>query len=224
MRTKELLTVCLLALLLGCSAAQPEPEPKSRPEQAGKSMDPVKTAGRIAAIRGAAVLGDQEAVRANMSAMQEDFRKSIKLADPARRVDRESARAAAKGVPGVRSVAWIDRENLLAIVAANEMRSYETIDAICMALEPLGDTLGVVVNLQSGAAATGDDLEILSRNCQLAPGDRAFLQRNRQVDVIAPSIRAQHKASKAAAEAAVRDREAEAVESLRILEASTPEM
>jgi hypothetical protein len=224
MRTKELLAVCLLALLHGCSASQPEPEPKSRPEQAGQPMGPAKTAGRIAAIRGAAVLGDQEAVRANMSAMQEDFRKSIKLADPARRVDRESARAAARQVPGVRSVAWLDRENLLAIVAANELRSYETIDAICMALEPLGDTLGVVVNLQSGAATTGDDLEILSRNCQLAPGDRAFLQRNRQVDVIAPSIRAQHKASKTAAEAAARDREAEAAESLRILEASTPEM
>jgi hypothetical protein len=64
-----------------------------------------------------------------------------------------------------------------------------------MQLDPLGDTLGVVVNVQSGAATTGDDLEILSRNCQLEGGDRAFLQNNRQVDVLSPAIRAQHKAN-----------------------------
>jgi hypothetical protein len=94
-------------------------------------------------------------------------------------------------------VVWFDRENLFAIVERNEQKSYQTIDAICMKLEPLGDTLGVVVNVQSGAAATGDDLEILSRNCQLAPGDRAMLQKNRQIDVIAPEIREQHKANNA---------------------------
>lgn len=219
---KRELLVCAVTLLAACSAQEPERVP--RPKQAGQPIDPVTTAARITAIRGAAMLGDQEAVQANMSAMQEDFRKSIKLADPARRVDRETARTAARAVAGVRSVVWIDHENLLAIVAANAMRNYDTIDAICMALEPLGDTLGVVVNLQSGAAKTGDDLEILSRNCQLAPGDRAFAQRNRQVDVIAPSIRAQHKAAQANPGVATRDREAEADENLRILEATTPQM
>jgi len=96
-------------------------------------------------------------------------------------------------VGGVRSVVWIDNTNLFAIVARNEDRSYATIDAVCMQLEPLGDTLGVVVNLQSGAATNGDELAILSRNCQLKPGERALLQPTRQIDVVDPSVRAQHK-------------------------------
>ena len=41
--------------------------------------------------------------------------------------------------------------------------SLGTIDDICVGLEPLGDTLGVVVNLQSRAAKSGDELEIPRR-------------------------------------------------------------
>lgn len=210
-------------VLAACTQTPAEPEPRV-PQQAGQPLDPAHTAARIATIRGAAIAGDPQAVQRQMEAFNEDFRKSIKLADPSRRVDREAARTAASNIGGVRSVVWIDHENLLAIVSRNEQRSYRTIDDICLALEPLGDTLGVVVNLQSGTARTGDELEILSRNCQLAPGDRAFLQRHRQVDVIAPEIRAYHRASSDALRDAARDREAETAESLRILEASTREM
>jgi hypothetical protein len=153
--------------------------------------------------------------------MQDEFRRSIKLADPTHAVDRESARSLAKQVDGVRSVVWIDRENLLAMVSSNQARSYETIDAICVALEPLGDTLGVVVNLQSAAATNGDELEVLSRNCQLAPGDRAFMQRARQVDAISPLARAQYRAARQAAESGP-DRAEEAAESQRVLEAIAP--
>ena len=64
-----------------------------------------------------------------------------------------------------------------------------------MELEPPGDTLGVAVNLQSGAVISGDDLAIPSRNCQLSPGDRALLHGQRQVDVVAPEILAQHRAN-----------------------------
>jgi hypothetical protein len=53
--------------------------------------------------------------------------------------------------------------------------------------------MGVVVNLQSAAARTGEELEILSRNCQLAPGDRAFMQRKRQLDVVSAEVRAQQR-------------------------------
>lgn len=155
-------------------------------------------ATQIADIRAAAILGDQKAVDKNMKAMNEDFRKSLKLADPANPVDRELARQAARKISGVRSVVWLDRENFFVIVDKNELRSYETIDNICLELEPLGDTLGVVVNLQSGAATNGDELEILSRNCQLQPGERGFLQRERKVDVIDPEIRKIHKANNSA--------------------------
>ena len=150
------LVVCFL--LTACSRGAEAPQRK--PEQAGQPLNPVKVAARIAATRAAAMTGNQQAVQANMHAFNEDFRKSLKLADPARRVDRESARAAAKHVDGVRSVAWVDNTNLLAIVSRNEARSYDTIDAICMELEPLGDTLGVVVHLQSGAALSGSELQV----------------------------------------------------------------
>jgi hypothetical protein len=128
-------------------------------------------------------------------------------------------------VNGVRSVAWIDRENLFVIVARNDARSYGTIDAICLELESLGDTLGVVVNLQSGAATNGDDLAILSRNCQLAPGDRALLQSNRQVDVVPGGIRAQHRANNPGPSAQELDEwKRRNRESMRVIEGNTPEM
>lgn len=187
-------------------------------------MDSLQTAGRLVSIRAAAILGDQAAVRANMDALHEDFRKSIKLADPARAVDREAARSAARDVDGVRSVAWIDRENLMVIVSSNDARSYDVIDAICMQLEPLGDTLGVVVNLQSGAATNGDELAVLSRNCQLAPGDRAMLQRNRQIDVVSESVRSQHKRNNTAPAEDAEQRRRRQDDAMRILEASTPEL
>lgn len=179
---KELICTAMVAALTACTVSAPPADRK--PQQAGQGMQPVKVAAQMAGVHASAIAGDQEGVQAGMGSLQEDFRKSIKLADPHLQVDRESARTAARRVDGVRSVAWIDRENLLVIVDRNEARSYGTVDAICMELEPLGDTLGVVVNLQSGAATNGDELEILSRDCQLAPGDRAMLARKRQVDVI----------------------------------------
>lgn len=208
----------MASFLLTACARNVEP-PQRKPEQAGQSLDPVKVAARIATTRAAAMTGDQKAVQANMEALNEDFRKSIKLADPARRVDRESARATAKRVDGVRSVAWVDNTNLLAIVSRNDARSYATIDAICMELEPLGDTLGVVVNLQSGAAVSGSELQILSRNCQLAPGDRALLQTKRQLDAVSPEIRAQHRANNPdAREVDLAEWKRKNAESMRILE------
>jgi hypothetical protein len=163
-------------------------------------------------------------VRRNIDAFNDDFRRAIKLADSAREVDCEAARAAIRGVERVRSAAWIDRENLLVIVSSNEARSYRTIDGICLELEALGGTLGVVVNLQRGAATSGDQLEILSRNCQLPSGDRAFMQRHRQVDVIAPEIRAEHKRNNAHVPPDPKQLKRDHAEAMRILEATTPEV
>ncbi len=215
--------LCACGSLLACTRSA---EPTQRkPQQAGQPLDPVVLAARIAATQAAAAVGDQKAVEANFDAINENFRKSIKLADLSRSVDRESARQAARRVDGVRSVAWIDRENLFLIVSSNDARSYATIDAICLELESLGDTLGVVVNLQSGAATNGDDLEILSRNCQLAPGDRAFLQSNRQIDVIPAGIRAQHRANNPdVSERARADWKRRNAEAMRAIDRDTPEM
>jgi hypothetical protein len=178
--------------LAGCEQA---PEPVAEAPVRWKAPTPVGIAAQVVAADAAALVGNQPGAEAKMHAAQDSFRRSMKLADPTRRVDQELARSAAKRVDGVRSAVWIDRENLLVIVEENGQKSQQTIDAICTQLDPLGDTLGVVLNVQSGAATTGDELEILSRNCQLEPGDRAYLQRNRQVDVLSPAIRAQHKAN-----------------------------
>lgn len=110
------------------------------------------------------------------------------------------------------------------IVSTNEACSQRTIDDICIELEPLGDTLGVVVNLQSGAARSGDELEILSRNCQLAPGDRASMQRHRQMDVVPPELRAEHKRNNAHPPSDPERLRRQQEEAMRILEATTPEM
>lgn len=211
--------VFVTVALGGC--AEKAPGESEGPARAGVPLTALDTLAHAASVQKAAMDGDSEAVRREMEEFQDDFRRSIKLADPARAVDREAARQAARSVPGVRSVAWVDRENLFVIVDANEARSYTTIDRICLALEPLGDTLGVVVNLQSGAARTGDELELLSRNCQLAPGDRALLSQDRQLDVIDPAVRAQHRANQTLSAQSEEDLKRQQ-ESLRILEANTP--
>lgn len=157
-------------------------------------MDTLKTAGHIAGVRISALTGDQEGVRRNLDAMSEDMRVAMKLPDAGRPIDREAARTIALAHPGVRSAVWVDRSNLLVRVDGAHLRSYKIIDELCYRLESLGDTLAVVVHLQNAAARTRDDMDSLSRNCQLAPGDRAMLQRDRRLDVLDPAVRAQHRA------------------------------
>jgi hypothetical protein len=178
-----------------CSACSTGDDTNNQSQKAGQPINSVETASKIVSVRAAALTGDQESVQAGVQDIANDFKRSIKLADPARAVDREQARALAKTVEGVRSVVWFDRENLFAIVEKNEQKTNQTIDSICLKLEPLGDTLGVVVNLQSGAAKNGDELEILSRNCQLQSGERAFMQKERKIDALDPETRKQHKSN-----------------------------
>ena len=212
-------TLMLLALASSaCRHEQPTTEPE--PQQAGQPVSVVESAARIAVIQGASMMGDQETVRQQGQAMAESLRRSIRLADPARKVDRESARSLARRVPGVRSVVWLDHENLFATVDSAQARSDQTIDRICIALEPLGDTLGVVVNLQNSAAQNGTELTTLSRNCQLAPGERALLSKALPIDPISPEVRAQHEANQNLSRQTDEQRMRQA-ESLRVLERNT---
>lgn len=186
-------------LFAACTQAPPQASgngvtPPPAPQRAGQRVDPLKTAGHIAAARVAMLTGDQEGVRRNMEAMSDDLRRAMKLADAARPIDPESARAAARTVPAVRSVAWLDRGNLLVRVAGAHRRTHQVIDEICIRLEPLGDTLAVVVHLQNADARTRLEADTLRRNCQLAPGDRALLQTPQQLDALDPALRAQARA------------------------------
>ena len=76
---------------------------------------------------------------------------------------------AARGMLGMRSSNRIDRHNSLVRVNGAELRSQQTIDALCLRLEPLGDALAVVVHVQNAAATTRDQMDPLGRNCRLAP-------------------------------------------------------
>src|SRR3546814_3923397 len=75
-----------------------------------------------------------------------------------------------------------------------ELRTYGFIDQVCQRLEPLGDTLAVVVHLRNANPRTRDEADSLGRNCQLAPGDVALLQRERQIDSLDPALRARFRA------------------------------
>ncbi|PNS09791.1 hypothetical protein [Solilutibacter silvestris] len=165
------------------------------------SNDPVGSAGRplaevghMIAAEAAAASGDQAAARQHVEAAQKDLLREMKMPDPNRRIDPESARAAVRGLPGVRSAAWTDHENLLVMVDGAVYRSDAMIDAVCRQLDPLGDTLAVVVHVENVAARNADELQTVNRNCQLAPGDRAFLQSRRSLDVVPEAVRQQHQA------------------------------
>ncbi|EIL90483.1 hypothetical protein UU9_06744 [Rhodanobacter fulvus Jip2] len=121
--------------------------------------------------------------------MHKDMMRSMHLPDPSRPIDHEAGRAAVRPLQGVQSVVWIDRSNLLVMVGGGQYRRMDIIDDIRLALEPLGDTLGVVVNLQDVMATTSEGADTLSRNCQLRAGQRAMLQPKRQVDVLDPEVR-----------------------------------
>ena len=174
----------------GCSEA---PDGKTaqtarRPKQAG-ATNPLVTVGRLAGIEAAGLTGDQRAMRGHVEAMHKDMMRSMHLADPSRPINHEAAAAAVRPLQGVQSSVWIDHGNLLVMVGGEQYRSMDTIDRVCVALEPLGNTLSVVVNVQNVMATTSEEADTLSRNCQLAEGERGLLQPKRQVDVLDPEVR-----------------------------------
>lgn len=179
--------------LAGCGE-QPQQQPR-RPQQAGQPMDPLHTAAQLAEVRVSALTGDQAGVQRGMDAMHQDMMRAMKLADPSRPIAPEAARSIARAMPGVRSANWMDRHNLLVRVDGAQLRSHQTIDTLCLALEPLGDTLAVVVHVQDAAPANHDGMDTLSRNCQLAPGDTSMFVRQRTVDALDPAMRAQQRAT-----------------------------
>jgi hypothetical protein len=175
----------------GCSEA---PDGKTaqiarRPQQAGQGTNPLTTAGHLAGVEVAGLSGDQRAMQAHVDAMHKNRMRDMRLADPSRRIDHEAARAAVRPLAGVQSTVWIDNANLLVLVGGSQYRSMATIDNICLALEPLGDTLSVVVNVQDVMATTSEGTDTLSRNCQLGAEERAMFQQKRQVDVLDPDVR-----------------------------------
>ena len=214
------LIVLLTAIAMPGCTQQSTPR-EQKPQQAGQPINPLAVAARMAALEAATVAGNQDEARRQAEGLQDGVRRSMKLANPSRRIDQEAARAVVKAMAGVRSVAWLDRENLLVMIEDDALRSQRTIDAICVGLEPLGDTLGVIVNLKTRAPKTHQERETTSRNCQLAPGDVALFQKVHPTYDPSPEIVAAFRASQRPQ--SDEDRKAQ-LEAQRILEATTPEM
>ena len=118
---------------------------------------------------------------------------------PARPLHPEVARAAARTVPGVVSVAWVDEHNLLARVEDPARLDYQTIDEICYQLAQLGDAAGVVVNLQGTRGRSAGASGTLGRDCSLPPGQRQPGQAVRDFDALDPQTRAQYERSRESA-------------------------
>ncbi len=150
---------------------------------------PLAVAGHMLAAQVAATRGNRQAARAQQEAARRQYLHDMRMPDPARIIDPEAARVVVVPLPGVRGVVWMDRSNLIVMVDGARYRTMHMIDRVCTALAPLGDTLGVVVNLQNVNAVNAAQADTLSRNCQLPPGQRAYLQPHRQIDALDPRLR-----------------------------------
>lgn len=190
-------TVICMAVA-GCNRPASETDaPAPRPPQAGQPVDPLATARHLAAIRVAAATGNQRAVQQHLEGISNDMQRSMRIPDAARPVGRESARAVLARVPGVRSSVWVDSHNLMVLVDGAHYRSHTMIDRLCVAMEPLGDTLAVTVSLQDVTATTSAGADTLSRNCQLPTGERPFMQSQRPMNVLDPELRRAFEAQQA---------------------------
>lgn len=180
----------------GCAPSASETT-EARPEQAGQPVNPLRLAKHVAGARTSAALGDTKAADEHVRAIANEVLRSARVSDPYRPIDREAARSAVRPLPGVRSSVWLDHENFIVMVGGANYRNMKTIDQVCLALEPLGDTLAVVVNVQDVTATTPDGATTLSRNCQLPEGQRAFMQKKREVDVVSKELRETFKGQQA---------------------------
>jgi hypothetical protein len=193
-RARRTIAAVVLAVVGACalSACQPADHTNAqarRPEQAGQPMNPYTLAAHAAGARASMALGDSRAAQKHIDAVAHDLSRSMRLPDATRPIDHEAARAAVRNLPGIRTAIWLDKANFVVMVDGAQRRSMQKIDQVCLALEPLGDTLAVVVNVQDVTARNADGATTLSRNCQLPEGERALMQGKREVDVVSRELR-----------------------------------
>ena len=190
------IVVVFVLTALGYAPFRERKAEAARP-QAGQPLNPVVTATHIAAARVDAMAGDARGAQAHVEAIAHDVMRSARVPDAGRLIDHEAARAAVRLLSGVRSAIWLDPANLAVMVDRASNRTMATVDRVCDAIAPLGDTLAVVVHVQDAAATTADAAATLSRNCQLPAGELAFMQKKRAIDVVSPDLRGAFKAQQA---------------------------
>lgn len=193
-KLEQTMAAALIALVLaGCQSQTSDATFREQARQAPK-VTPLSVAGRVAAVQTGALLGNHKAVQQNIQGMTKDLLYDARIPDVSRPIDHEAARAAVRPLPGVRSVVWIDHDNLLVVVGGAQYRNMATVDRACDALVPLGDTMGVVVNVQDVTATTSEGADAVSRGCRLPEGQRAFLQTRRHIEALDPTTRKAFKA------------------------------
>jgi hypothetical protein len=181
------IVAAILVLALAYVGLQDPPESATRLVREAYPVAVPRFPSNVAATAGTLAAGALDAQRRNTY-------QAIHLSDFRRTVDHEAARAALRNLPGVGTSTWIDNENLLVLVSGQELRSNRMIDDVCAALDPLGDTMGVVVNVQDVMAKTSEGADVLSRNCKLQGEERAMFHQKRQMNVLDPALRATMKA------------------------------
>lgn len=178
----------MAGMLAGCQSHQ-ESATAERTAQGSQRTTVPSVAEHVAGARWAAVTGDQKGVQRNVDALSKGILRDAHIPDPSRPMPHEAARARIERISGVRSVVWIDHNNLLVLVGGPQLRNMAMVDSVCDAISQLGDTLGVVVNVQDVTATTSAGADAVSRDCQLPAGQRAFLERHRQIEALDPKIR-----------------------------------
>jgi len=169
-----------------------------KPLRAGQPLNPYVAAAHVVAARADVALGDARGAKKHVDAIAHDIARSARVIDVSRPIDHEAARAAVRPLAGVRSAIWLDNANLAIMVDGARYRTMAMIDTVCGALDPLGDTLAVVIHVQDATATNADGAMTLSRNCQLPEGERALFQAKRKVDVVSPELRSGFKAQQPA--------------------------
>lgn len=180
--------IFLTLTIVGCQSQTSDATSREQARQAPR-VTPISVAKHIAAARATALMGDQKAVAQNVQGMTKDILHDAHIPDASRSINHEAARAVIQPLAGVRSVVWIDHNNLLVMVGGAQYRDMATVDRACDALAPLGDTMGVVVNVQDVTATTSEGADAVSRNCQLPAGQRAFMQSKRRIEALDPATR-----------------------------------
>lgn len=180
----------LLVLLSACQQQTPDQTAADadEAEPIASGPNPAVIAGHVVGVQVATRRGDSESAQQHMEGFNREFLRGARIPDARRSIDPEAARGAVRTVEGVRSAIWMDRSNLIVMVDGARYRNQRMINTVCRQLEPLGDTLAVVINLQDVTATTAKAAATLSRNCQLPAGERAVLQRKRDIDVVPAEV------------------------------------
>lgn len=161
------------------------------------------------------------------SAVAAAFERDVAPRNTAPLRDFDGAREAVRGIEGVSSAAWLDRHHLFALVDDNAHRDAATAAGICTVIGTFGDTEAITVQLQSMAAGTGAELDVLSHRCgtgvPAGAGPFAAEAPVRPDDDALRALRAQQAAEREAIRARG-DRSAEQDAAMKLLESTTPEL